>query len=189
MCVIRWTTSVCRKKSSCQTEHVGHRVTNGDRPIIITPKFLQSLTPLCLLFSDTQQKALCIYVQVQIHIRRVIKLPISTLIPDVIREALLYLEGPFFLFCTEHINGERGGQEFFFSSKNRTDLLWGVTFSYSMDTEVLFHRYSSGLGVILTRNLEYLESRLRIYNFVTKTDKDKAHPCTGTEALYRPYGP
>jgi len=42
----------------------------------------------------TQQKALCIYVQVHTHIHRLIKLPISTLIPDVTRKALLLFARP-----------------------------------------------------------------------------------------------
>jgi len=59
-----------------------------------------------------------------------------------------------------------------------------------MVTGIFFQRYS-GLGVILARNLEHLESRLRIYNFATKAGKGKVkmYPCTGTKVLYRPYGP
>ena len=48
-----------------------------------------------------------------------------------------------------------------------------------------------GLGefCILCRRLHHLQTMHKIINQESLKIKGKVHPCTGTEALYRPYGP
>jgi hypothetical protein len=37
--------------------------------------------------------------------------------------------------------------------------------------------------------LPYAQHKSRSVRFINKVKKGKIHPCTGTEALYKPYGP